>query len=69
MGAPGRVAPVCSAIIALPPLLYLIAAAHAADAGADKGKDPFRITEVSQPPGKTSYWVLPCPRVLAPRSE
>ena len=37
---------------------------QAADQGVEKGKNPFRVTEVSQPEGGIVYWVLPGPRVL-----
>lgn len=37
---------------------------QAADVDVEKGKNPFRITEVSQSPGNITYWVLPGPRVL-----
>ena len=45
----------------------LIGAAGVAQAAGKvegKGEDPFRVTEVSQAPGKITYWVLPGPRAL-----
>ena len=59
---PGRARAALAAAVA--GLFVVTTAGQAADTDVEKGEDPFRITEVSQPPGKTTYWVMPGPRVL-----
>ncbi len=53
-----------AAVAATGLLLAAAGPVQAADDGQAKGNNPFRITEVSQPSGKITYWVLPGPREL-----
>lgn len=49
-------------------LVGILAGCTHASAGGSadsaSSKEPFRVTQVSQPAGKVTYWVLPGPRVL-----